>query len=100
MYQKVGLLKPYATEDTGRMQVSKSEADKYFFKVPTLANVEKTAPYYHDGKIATLEEAVTNMAVIQLNVQLKPEQVTAIVTFLKALTGPLPAELATKPEKQ
>ena len=96
MYQKMGLLKPYASEDVGRMKVSGSEADKFFFKVPSLLNVEKTAPYYHDGKIATLEEAVTNMADLQLNKQLKAEQTAAIVAFLKALTGPLPAEYAPK----
>ena len=96
MYQKLGLMKPYAGTDTGRMQVTKSEADKFIFKVPTLVNSEKTAPYYHDGKIATLEEAVKNMAEIQLNQQLAPEKVAAIVTFLKATTGALPAEFAPK----
>lgn len=96
MYQKMGLLKPYPSEDVGRMKVTGSEADKFFFKVPTLLNVEKTAPYYHDGKIATLEEAVTNMAELQLGKQLKAEQTAALVTFLKALTGPLPAEYAPK----
>lgn len=92
MIQKSGLLKPYPTEDTGRARLTGSDADKGFFKVPTLRNVEKTAPYYHDGKVATLEEAVTKMADMQLNKQLKPEEVTAIVAFLKALTGALPDE--------
>jgi cytochrome c peroxidase len=90
MFQKTGLLKPYQTEDTGRAALTKSDADKGFFKVPTLLNVEKTGPYMHDGKITTLEEIVTKMADIQLNRQLKPEEVAAIVTFLKTLTGPLP----------
>ncbi len=92
MIQKLGVYKPYPSTDTGRMQATKSESDKFLFKVPALLNVEKTAPYYHDGKIATLEEAVNNMAEIQLNRTLKPEETTAIVTFLKTLTGPLPAE--------
>lgn len=92
LYQKLGLLRPYATEDTGRMQVTKSEADKYLFKVPGLLNVAETAPYYHDGKIATLEEAVKNMAAIQLNKDLTAEEVDSIVAFLKALTGKVPAE--------
>lgn len=96
MYQKVGLIKPYPSQDTGRMQATGSEADKFLFKVPTLANCEKTAPYYHDGKIATLEEAVKNMAEIQLGQNLAADKVAAIVTFLKALTGPLPAEFAKK----
>ncbi len=90
MYQKLGLLKPYASHDTGRMALTKSEADKSFFKVPSLVNVEKTAPYLHDGKVKTLEEAVTVMADIQVDKKLTPEQLSAIVAFLKTLTGPLP----------
>lgn len=95
-YQKLGVLKPYTGKDTGRMQVTGNESDKYLFKVPSLVNVEKTAPYYHDGSMATLEEAVKDMASNQLNKQLKPEQVEALVTFLKALTGPLPEAFAKK----
>ena len=95
MYQKNGLLKPYAhLEDTGRMQVTKSEADKHFFKVPSLLNVEKTAPYYHDGKVATLEEAIKLMADTQLGKTLTDEQLRGLVAFLKALTGKLPEGFA------
>lgn len=94
MYQKVGLLKPYASQDTGRMQVTKSESDKFFFKVPSLANVEKTAPYYHDGKVATLEEAIKTMADMQLGKTLTDDQLRGLVVFLKALTGKLPEEFA------
>jgi cytochrome c peroxidase len=90
MYQKTGVYKAYPSEDVGRAAVTKNDADKFLFKVPSLLNVEKTAPYYHDGKIATLEEAVANMAEIQLGKNLKPEEVSSIVTFLKTLTGPLP----------
>ncbi len=100
MYQKLGLTKPYTGADTGRMQVTKSEADKHIFKVPTLVNCEKTAPYYHDGSIATLEEAVKHMAEVQLGQQLTPEKVASIVTFLKATTGKLPEEFAPKADKQ
>ena len=96
MFQKTGLLKPYGSKDEGRMQVTKSEADRHFFKVPALLNVEKTAPYFHDGKVATLEEAVTKMAEIQLDRKLTDEQVRGLVAFLKSLTGPLPAEFAAK----
>jgi cytochrome c peroxidase len=78
------------------MKVTGSESDKFVFKVPSLLNVEKTAPYYHDGKIATLEEAVKNMAAIQLNKDLSQEDVDSIVAFLKALTGKLPEGVAMK----
>ncbi len=94
MMQKLGVYKPYASKDGGRMEVTKSESDKHLFKVPALLNVAKTAPYYHDGKIATLAEAVTNMAEIQLGKTLTKEQTDSIVTFLEALTGELPAEFA------
>ena len=90
MLQKLGVLKPHGTKDTGRERVTKSEADKFFFKVSSLLNVEKTGPYQHDGKMATLEEAVANMASVQLDKTLPPEEIAAIVAFLKALTGPLP----------
>lgn len=86
MYQKLGLVKPYETKDEGRFAVTKNEADKFFFKVPSLRNVAKTAPYFHDGSIATLEEAVGEMASHQLGKDLSPEQVASIVTFLGALT--------------
>jgi cytochrome c peroxidase len=48
--------------DTGRMKPTKNEADAFKFRTPTLRNVSKTAPYFHDGSVATLEEAVRIMA--------------------------------------
>lgn len=90
MYQKMGVLKPYPTDDIGRAKLTGTDTDKYIFKVPSLTNVEKTAPYNHDGKSKTLEENVEIMAQHQLNKTLKPEEIAAIVAFLKTLTGPLP----------
>jgi cytochrome c peroxidase len=90
MPQKLGVLKPYPTKDTGRAKATGNDGEKFLFKVSPLLNVERTAPYNHDGQFKTLEETVNNMASIQLGRELKPEQTAAIVTFLKALTGPLP----------
>jgi cytochrome c peroxidase len=87
MYQKLGLVKPYTGKDMGRFDLTKNEADKYFFKVPSLRNIEKTAPYLHDGSIKTLPEMVKFMGEYQLGRQLSQEQIDSIVTFLKALTG-------------
>jgi len=87
MYQKLGLVKPYPTTDAGRFAVTKNESDKMVFKVPSLRNVEKTGPYFHDGSVKTLPEAVSTMAEYQLGKKLSPEQVTDIVVFLKALTA-------------
>lgn len=87
MYQKLGVVKPYPTKDVGRFAVTKNEADKMVFKVPSLRNSEKTGPYFHDGSIKTLPEAVSTMAEYQLGKKLSPEQVNDIVTFLKTLTA-------------
>ncbi len=99
MFQKMGLVKDYFKDrgtpiteaDLGRYNVTKKEADKHFFKVPTLRNVELTPPYLHDGSRTTLEETVKIMGTYQLGRDLSDAQVNSIVTFLKSLTGELPA---------
>lgn len=87
MYQKLGLVKEYQTKDMGRFEVTKQESDKKVFKVPSLRNVAKTGPYYHDGSIKTLDQAVSLMAEHQLGKQLSKDEVAEIVTFLGSLTG-------------
>ncbi|MBX3200659.1 MAG: cytochrome-c peroxidase [Labilithrix sp.] len=91
-FKKLGQAKAWPTEvkDNGRFDVTKSDEDKHFFKVPSLRNVEKTAPYFHDGSVQTLDEAVKLMATHQLGKDLSNEDVASIVTFLKSLTGELP----------
>lgn len=96
MYQKLGTKQPYPTKDEGRFLITKDEKDKFVFKVPSLLNVEKTAPYYHDGSIATLEEAVKIMARVQAGKELKDEEVASIIAFLKSLTGPVPDGVAVR----
>lgn len=86
MYMKVGLVNPYATTDLGRYEVTKDNDDKFKFKVPTLRNIALTAPYFHDGKIATLPDAVKKMAWHQLGKELKEDEVKAIVAFLGSLS--------------
>jgi cytochrome c peroxidase len=56
-------------------------------RVPSLRNVAATAPYFHDGSAATLEEAVRRMAAAQLNRTVNDEQVASLVAFLHTLTG-------------
>ncbi|MDX2014120.1 MAG: cytochrome c peroxidase [Myxococcaceae bacterium] len=90
-YQKLGVVTPVPDlKDVGRFEVTKKDADKHFFRVPSLRNVAKTAPYLHDGSLKTLPEAVSFMAKHQLGRELKKDEVDAIVTFLGALTGELP----------
>jgi cytochrome c peroxidase len=86
-YMKMGLVNPYENkEDLGRYNVTKSESDKYVFKVPSLRNIAITGPYFHDGKVETLEEAVTKMAYLQLGKEMKDSDVKKVTAFLKALT--------------
>ena len=73
--------------DLGRFEVTGEERHKFMFKVPSLRNVELTAPYFHDGGIATLEEAVRLMARLQLGRELKGQEARDIVAFLKTMTG-------------
>ncbi|HVJ91132.1 MAG TPA: cytochrome-c peroxidase [Labilithrix sp.] len=91
-FKKLGQAKPWPTEikDNGRFDVTKDPADKHLFKVPSLRNIEKTGPYFHDGSVTTLDEAVRLMALHQLGKELSPADVSSIVTFLKSLTGELP----------
>lgn len=98
MYQKLGLVKPYPDQkDQGRFEITKQDADKMMFKVPSLRNVEKTAPYFHTGKVATLPEAVKQMGEYQLGKALTDAQVASIVTWLKALTGEVDAAYIAEP---
>lgn len=82
MYQKLGALKEYKTKDTGRFQVTKEDKDKYVFKVPGLRNVTKTAPYFHDGSVKTLDEAISIMAEYQTGIKLSKEEIDNIKAFL------------------
>lgn len=99
MFQKLGLVKPWPeSADQGRFALTKQDSDKMVFKVPGLRNIEKTAPYYHDGSVQTLDEAVAKMAEHQLGKPLGKEDVDSVVTFLKTLTGELPVEYIKMPE--
>ena len=79
-------------KDLGRFDVTGEGADKHMFKVPTLRNVALTAPYFHNGAVARLDEAVRVMAKTQLNQDLSTEQIEDIVAFLGALTGEFPKQ--------
>lgn len=91
-FQKMGLVQPYVTfnEAEGRGGLTGKDAERMMFKVPTLRNVELTAPYFHDGAVWTLEEAVDIMARLQLGRELNEGDVAKVVAFLKTLTGDQP----------
>jgi cytochrome c peroxidase len=99
LYNKLGLVKPWPDNtDLGRFEVTKSEDDRYFFKVPGLRNIQKTYPYLHDGSIDDLGKTVSMMSEYQLGKTLTDDEVGSIVAFLGALTGEIPAELVAKPQ--
>lgn len=99
LYQKLGSVVPYPDQsDAGRFEFTKEEADRMFFKVPSLRNIEKTGPYYHNGKVATLEEAIRLMGKHQLGRELSGEQVDSIAHWMKSLTGEISEEYTREPK--
>lgn len=99
MFQKLGAVKPWPdSKDQGKYEVTKKDEDKLMFKVPSLRNIAKTAPYFHDGGTADLTEAVRKMALHQTGKELSEDDRKAIATFLDALTVEIPAELKKAPE--
>lgn len=97
-YQKLGAVSPWPNQkDQGRFEVTKKVTDKMLFKVPSLRNIEKTSPYFHDGSAATLEEAIELMGKHQLGRDLSEKHVASIATWLSSLTGKVPAEYVKEP---
>jgi cytochrome c peroxidase len=83
--------------DEGKFKLTKEEQDKYVFKVPSLRNVEMTYPYFHDGSVKDLEEAVRIMAKTQVKDALSESEIKNITAFLKSLTGEIPEEYKKAP---
>jgi cytochrome c peroxidase len=86
-YQKAGLVHPFPTKDPGRRAVTKDESDEAKFKVPTLRNIAITGPYFHDGSIRSLDDAVKMMGWHQLGKELSAEETRDIAAFLHTLSG-------------
>ena len=94
MFEKLGVMDDYFRDrghgleaDLGRFNVTHDDADRHVFKVPSLRNVARTAPYFHDGSVATLGEAVSLMARYQLGRDLDDTDRSDLVAFLESLTG-------------
>jgi cytochrome c peroxidase len=94
LFQKFGVFRdpvaqarPDALVDSGRYRVTQVTRDRGVFRVPSLRNVALTAPYFHDGSVASLEEAVESMARSQLGRSLSSQEIDLIVAFLRTLTG-------------
>ncbi len=102
-FEKFGIYVDYWKEthsdpiDQGRYDLTKKEDDRYVFKVPSLRNVAMTPPYFHDGSVGQLPEAVRIMAKLQLDKTLSDDEIKSIIAFLNSLTGPLPENYANSP---
>jgi len=105
MLQKFGVYDSYWNYtnsdpiDEGRFKETGNEIDKYMFKVPTLRNVVKTYPYFHDGSVEKLEDAVRIIAKVNLNKDLTTEEIESIIVFLNALTGEIPEGVTKVPDE-
>jgi cytochrome c peroxidase len=95
-YARFGIREPYwkATGsrhvDEGRFEETKLESDRYVFKVPILRHVAETGPYFHDGSVAGLRDAIRVMGRIELGVDLDEARVADIEAFLKTLSSKPP----------
>ncbi len=94
MFQKFGVMGDYfegaeapSKVDLGRFNVTGRETDKHVFKVPSLRNIALTAPYFHNGAVKTLPEAVDVMFKFQLGRPAPEEDKALILAFLQTLTG-------------
>jgi cytochrome c peroxidase len=97
-YQQLGVVKPFPrSTDPGRAKLTNAPADQGVFKVPSLRNVEKTAPYFHDGLTAGLDQAVRDMAEYQIGKTLTDQETKQIISFLHVLTGTIDPEYTKLP---
>ena len=93
LFQKVGVVKKFKTKlkNLGKFNLTNDKNDKNYFKVPSLRNIDKTAPYFHDGSVDNLKDAVLIMFEVQLGIDPKDEDIEKIVKFLQSLNGELPS---------
>jgi cytochrome c peroxidase len=79
--------------DEGRLQLTGEEEDRYVFRVASLRNVAETGPYFHDGSVAELEEALRVMVQLQVGMELEPNQLENLTAFLQSLSGELEGDV-------
>ena len=77
-------------KDQGRFEWTGKESDRYQWRVPSLRNLKYTAPYMHNGSVATLADAVRVMGSTELAQSFTDNDVSELVAFLESLSGPLP----------
>lgn len=98
-YQKFGTVIPYNINSKkwqDRYDVTNNKENIDVFKVPSLRNVAKTAPYFHDGSVKTLKEAIYKMAYHNVGTILNDDEIKYIESFLITLTGKIPETFVVK----
>ncbi|MBR9998192.1 MAG: cytochrome-c peroxidase [Cyclobacteriaceae bacterium] len=104
MFQKFGVFHNYweytksETVDEGRAKETGNEPDKYMFKVPALRMVSNTYPYFHDGSVESIEDAIRIISKLNLDRDLTDEEVVDIAVFLNTMTGEIPSEFSRAPD--
>lgn len=96
LYQKIGRINVVPEKllaDKGRFNVTKNENDEFVFKVPSLRNINQTAPYFHNGSVEKLEDAIRIMAIGQLGITLTDQDVADIMALFEAFSGQVAPEL-------
>ena len=105
-FQRFGVAKDYweatksAKQDVGRFDLTKKEEDRFVFRVSMLRNIESTGPYFHDGSVESLHEAIQVMAEVQTGTKLSYDDASAIESFLKTLSGTVPPNYRKPLEKR
>lgn len=92
LYQKLGRIDKVPAKllnDVGLFALTQKPNDRYVFKVPSLRNVAETSPYFHNGSVNTLREAVVIMAQAQLGIVLSQEDIDDLVALLQAFSSPV-----------
>lgn len=98
VFQRLGVKQPWPSQkDIGREAVTGKTADRMVFKVPSLRNIEQTWPYFHDGSVRRLDDAIAMMGQYQIGRNLNDTQVASIRTFLESLTGTVPFDYIDEP---
>ncbi len=100
-FQRVGLVNPWPdSSDVGRMAVTRDPADRMVFKVPSLRNIERTPPYFHDGWTRSLDTAIAMMSHHQLGKPLTADEARLVTAWLRSLTGTVPAAYIAPPVRR
>lgn len=99
-YQKFGSVIEYkekkASQWQDRFSLTNRPEDINVYKVPSLRNVEITSPYFHDGSVKILTDAIYTMAYFNIGVMLEENEINDIESFLKTLTGEIPKNFENK----